>query len=182
MGKATQKQIDYAYAIADYLEIERPETTFEDCQLFISENIDRYKEKRKNIAHELINMGHPCYKEYVGTLGELAVSWVEENLHHVPGVYAFLGKRNKVLYIGKSIDLAGRIPMSFVERKGRAEIKRVMYYITPTKSDASVLEMLLITENKPKLNTDGLFKDKPQMYKSGIDIKRDFKEIPIRKG
>ena len=182
MGRATQKQIDYAYAIADYLEIERPDVTFEECQNFISENIEIYKKKRKDITHELIDIGHPYYKEYVETLGEITVSWVEENLHHVPGVYAFLGKRNKALYIGKSIDLAGRIPSSFTERRTKADIRRIMYYVTPTKSDASVLKMLLITENKPKLNTDGLFNDTPQMYQSGIDIKKDFKEIPLKKG
>ena len=181
MGKATEKQTSYAFAIADELGIERPETTFEECQIFISLHVDEYKAKRQNIVLDLMNTGHPMYKEFVDTFGMLRVSWIHENLHNTPGVYAFLGKRNKLLYIGKSKDLASRIPSSWVERKRKAEIAKVKYFVTPTEADASVLEMYLITDKKPLLNVDGNTKDRPKMFKCDIDIKRDFKEIPIEK-
>lgn len=181
MGKATEKQISYAFAIADELGIERPETTFEECQSFISRHVDEYKTQRHNLVLELMNIKHPAYRDFVETLGVLRVSWIVENLHDVPGVYAFLGKRNKLLYIGKSKDLASRIPSSWTERKGKAEIKKVMYFITPTEADASVLEMYLITDKKPLLNVDGNTKDRPKMFRCDVDIKRDFKEIPIEK-
>ncbi len=181
MGKATDKQLDYAYAIADYLGLKRPENTFEECYRFISVFSGTYKAKRRNIVGDFIESGHPKFDDYVNTFGTFAVSWIEENLHNVSGVYAFLGKRNKLLYIGKSKDLASRIPSSWTERRGQAEIKRVLYYPTPTQADASVLEMYLITDKKPLLNVDGNTKDRPKMFWCNIDIKKDFREIPIRK-
>lgn len=179
MGKATAKQIEYADIIADYLGLQKPSDTFEECQQFIKDNVDEYKRKRKTIVQDLIDEGHPRYKDYVDAMGEQTLLWVDTNLKGVAGCYAFLGARNKLLYIGKSLNLAERIPSSYTERKAKAEIKKILYYITPTQADASILEMMLITENKPLLNRDGNTKDKPKMYKSGVDIKRDFKEIPL---
>ena len=182
MGKATQKQLDYAYAIADYLDIPRPLDTFEECQDFISAYVEIYKMKRKAVVKELIEDNHPYYEAYARIFGSFTVSWVEENLHNVPGVYVFLGDEDAILYIGKSKDLASRIPSSWTERIRQAEIKRVLYYPTPTQADASVLEMYLITDRKPLLNVDGRTEDRPQMFTCDIDIINDFKEIPIGKG
>lgn len=181
MGKATQKQMDYAKAIAKELGIQEPKDSFEDCQLFISTHVYEYKNKRQNIVYDLVNSGHPMYQDFVNEFGEKSILWMEKNLKKVAGVYAFLGIRNKLLYIGKSKDLASRIPSSWAERKRQADIKKVLYFPTPTEADASVLEMFLITDKKPLLNVDGKTKDKPKMFNCCINIKKDFMEIPIKK-
>lgn len=185
MGKPTQKQRSYACVIAQTLKVPEPEETFEAHQEFISKYIAKYKAYRKNysVVQELIDTGHPAYADYVNLIGEKAALWIDQNLHKIPGVYVFLGAKNNILYIGKSLDLASRIPSSYSERAKIAKIKRIMYYETPTQADTGVLEMILIAENDPLLNKDGKTKDKPQMFHSGIDILKDFKEIPLgRKG
>ena len=129
----------------------------------------------------LIDTGHPAYERYINDIGERTSLWITQNLKHKPGVYVFLGYRNKILYIGKSLDLASRIPSSYTERAKKVKVKKIMYYITPTKADASVLEMLLIAENDPLLNKDGKTTDKPTLFKSGLTILKDFEEIPLGK-
>ena len=183
MGKPTQKQKSYAYVIAEALNLPKPEDTFEAHEVFLRTYANKYKAMRENysVVQELIDMGHPAYERYINDIGEKNAIWITENLRNKPGVYVFVGYRNKILYIGKSLDLATRIPSSYSERVEKVKIKKIMYYITPTQSDAGVLEMLLIAENKPLLNKDGKTNDKPQLFKSGLSILDDFEEIPLKK-
>lgn len=185
MGKPTPKQKSYASVIAETLNIPEPDDTFEAHEEFLSKNVSKYKALRKNysVVQELIDTGHPLYERYLNDLGEKSAIWITENLKHKSGIYLFVGYKNKILYIGKSLDLASRIPSSYLERVEKVKIKKIMYYLTPSQADTGVLEMLLIAENDPLLNKDGKTSDKPLMFHSGIDIMRDFKEIPLgRKG
>lgn len=174
-GEATEKQIEYAYAIADKLEIERPKTTYEECSNFIS----KYKERYKSLwCKDLItDLSKFNLKFYVNDFTEQERKWINDNLSDVAGVYAFVGEKNKILYIGKSLNLACRIPTSYEERAKQSKIKRVFCYATPTKADASILEMILITENKPVLNSDGNVDDYSLLFKSKLNILKDFKEV-----
>lgn len=183
MGKPTQKQSSYARVIAQALNLPEPDDTFEAHEDFLGKYVSKYKAMRENysVVQELIDTGHPAYERYINDIGERASLWITQNLKHKPGVYVFLGYRNKILYIGKSLDLASRIPSSYTERAKKVKVKKIMYYITPTKADASVLEMLLIAENDPLLNKDGKTTDKPTLFKSGLTILKDFEEIPLGK-
>lgn len=181
MGIATDKQILFAYSIAEKLNLEKPRRTFEDCFKFIKEHKDQYYDTvyKTPFVKSLYDNESGQYKDFKSDFNELAIKWIEDNLHKTYGLYCFLGNNDEILYIGKSIDLASRIPTSYCERKKQANIVKVMYYITPSKADASILEMLLITENKPFLNYDGITDDNSKLFKSNINIIKDFKNIPF---
>lgn len=183
MGKPTKKQKTYACVIAQTLNIPQPLDTFEAHEIFLKTYADKYKALRREypIVQELIDTGHPYYERYINDIGEKNAIWITENLKNKPGVYVFVGYKNKILYIGKSLDLASRIPSSYSERVEKVKIYRIMYYITPSMADAGILEMLIISENKPLLNKDGKTKDYPIMFKSNLDIFKDFEEIPLKR-
>lgn len=182
MGKPTQKQSLYARVIAQALNLPEPDDTFEAHEEFLGKYVSKYKAMRENysVVQELIDTGHPAYLKYINDVGEKASLWISQNLKDKPGVYVFIGYKKKILYVGKSLDLASRIPSSYSERVEKVKIHKIMYYITPTKADAGILEMLLISENKPLLNKDGKTSDVPIMFKSNLDIFKDFEEIPLR--
>lgn len=178
MGSATERQIEFAKVIAEKLNIQTPKNDFDECREFIS----KYKpifDKKNNFSEELKDTS--AFRDFINDFGTPGMKYLEEKLTKKPGVYVFIGIRKKVLYIGKSYDLSQRIPASYGERISKAKIKKIMYYITPTKADCNILEMALIAENKPSLNKDGISKDYPIMFKSNLIIERDFKEIPIIK-
>lgn len=83
-----------------------------------------------------------------------------EDLYLRPGVYSFWNKNNVCLYVGVSVDLSSRIITSFTERfKHYVNVVNLRYISTKTRSDASVLETILIAKLKPILNTTGKFDD-----------------------
>lgn len=72
------------------------------------------------------------------------------------GVYIFLNELKEPVYVGKSKDLAGRIPQSFTERNYPPYVK---YAETKTKSDMCLYEIYYITKYKPLLNTESNYDD-----------------------
>ena len=85
-----------------------------------------------------------------------------DSLPHAPGVYLFLGRDGRVLYVGKSKDLRSRVKSYFYgdERKKvddlLAEVSRVESVVTPGgELEALVLETRLIQRNEPKYNRRG---------------------------
>lgn len=174
---ATQKQINYARVIATELGLKEPKPIFEECYSFICDHVDEYrnnlvlKEKMKDVGSDI------KAELFADTYGETTIEWMQANLWKKAGVYAFLAEDGSLLYIGKSKDLGTRIISSYEERSRKATIGRVLYYITPTEADASILEMYLIAECDPLLNSDGKTDDKPQMFRADIDIERDFAEL-----
>lgn len=181
--KATERQIDFANAISDICEfgIEFDENSlFEEVNKFITEHKIDY---RKAIYRMSIESGEP----HTGTTGREyttegmspeALLFLYENLYKKSGVYAFVGKDNEIIYIGKSVDLSSRIPSSFRERRGYADIKRIMYFQDDNITNVNILEILLISENDPLLNGDCKTDCKPTMFHSNLDIIKDFSEIP----
>lgn len=171
----SESQINYAYAIADVLGLDKPIGDSYVFWEFINTNKPKYtaffekQRKEKTIEHFLryrpVEIPLRNFKKQI------------ENLYKQTGVYAFLGKDNELLYIGKSIDLSSRIPTSLNERRKVAFINAVLYYPTETEADTNILEIMLIAENKPILNGESNSKDYPVMYHSNIDIIKDFKRL-----
>lgn len=178
--KASIRQIDYANAIscACYGSKKFDENSlYGDVSDFISQNKDAYAHIlwRKSIVEKGSEEVVECSKDFTTE----TMLFLCDNLYKVPGVYAFIGEDNTILYIGKSVDLSQRITSSYRERKNSAKIERVMFYAVNNISDVNVLEILLIAENNPVLNEDCKTTDTPEMFCSGIDILQDFQEIPL---
>lgn len=179
MGKATKRQIEYCNEIAKTLNIPNPKPNFDDCFNFISQNKELYKIKKfgtKISSFRETGYKYPdnCIQDFYDKFGKDKILFFEKNLYKKAGCYAFADDNNQIIYIGKSINLAERIIKSYTERIRQKDIRDIYYYITPSKADASILEMVLITENKPVLNGDGITDDYSQMFKSNIDILKDF--------
>ena len=95
----------------------------------------------------------------------------------VPGCYAFIDENRKLLYIGKSENLAKRIPSSYKERRDIVNIKMILAYKTKTETEAQYLEAMLIAENKPLLNIAGADNDVAESC--GVDVLRDFHIVHV---
>lgn len=173
---ASIRQIDYANAISNFCNIGisfDENSTYIEVADFISQNKDEYMRMR---WRESI-----C--EYEKTENSIDVPkesmlFICDNLFKKHGLYAFIGKDDVVLYIGKSIDLSSRIPTSYKERKEYAKINKIMYYVDENMANVNIMEILLIAEYSPVLNTESKTEDVPTKFHSGIDILNDFKEVP----
>ena len=71
-------------------------------------------------------------------------------LHNCYGVYFIYNDKNQLLYIGKSKNLANRIPESTRERNGA----KFAYILTVQPADIHILEPYLILKYKPIENTE----------------------------
>lgn len=88
-----------------------------------------------------------------------------ENSPHSPGIYKMYDADNNLLYVGKAKDLSNRLKqytdiqkLELHKQIMRGLVTRVEWEITPTESDALLLEQHLIKTEKPKYNimlTDG---------------------------
>lgn len=86
----------------------------------------------------------------------------------VAGVYIFW-KDDKIMYVGKSIDLSQRILSSFDEKR-KSGINYCSIINCPIVADAHILEVVLITELKPPLNKDCMCDDTSETFFSDLDI------------
>ncbi|MCB0503560.1 MAG: excinuclease ABC subunit C, partial [Bacteroidetes bacterium] len=88
---------------------------------------------------------------------------VEEQIKkipHVPGVYRYYDKSDKILYIGKAKDLRKRVASYFVESRNKSarlrllvkKIQKIEFTVVPNEKDAFLLENALIKEHQPKYN------------------------------
>ena len=94
----------------------------------------------------------------------MAVNLEGIDLPALPGVYLFKTKEGRVLYVGKATRLADRIRSYFASTPDRAMIPELVSraddvecIVTPSPSEALVLERQLIREHKPRFNS--LLKD-----------------------
>lgn len=76
-----------------------------------------------------------------------------------PGVYTFLDKNNRSLYIGKATNLKSRVG-SYFQKAHDSKIEMMLadavdihYQLTPSAIEALILESNLIKKYKPKYNT-----------------------------
>ncbi|MCD7724310.1 MAG: hypothetical protein LUI12_01935 [Clostridiales bacterium] len=173
---ASVRQIDYANAISNACGLNiffGSKSKYKETADFISRHKGEYIQKkwRESIC-EYDNA------EKSIEIPTESMLFICDNLFGKHGLYAFIGKDNVVLYIGKSIDLSSRIPKSYRERKDYAKINKVMYYVDDNMANVNIMEILLIAEYNPILNTESKTEDIPTKFYSGIDILNDFKEIP----
>lgn len=88
---------------------------------------------------------------------------VEEQIKkipHVPGVYRYYDKSDKILYIGKAKDLRKRVASYFVESRNKSarlrllvkKIQKIEFTVVPNEKDAFLLENALIKEHQPRYN------------------------------
>lgn len=77
-----------------------------------------------------------------------------------PGIYKYLNKAGKLIYVGKAKNLRKRVKSYFTKQKGHSlktrklisEIEQIEVVITPSEFDALLLENNLIKVNQPKYN------------------------------
>ena len=92
-----------------------------------------------------------------------------EKLHRKSGIY-FLWSGKELVYIGKSINLGDRILSSAKERNGGdILITHISYKVIENKADVHILEPLLITKYKPKLNTEFYTEDTSELFDTKIN-------------
>jgi hypothetical protein len=117
-----------------------------------------------------------------GGNGRVAVAFLECELYKKPGLYAFKSIDGEILYIGKSTNLAKRIPQSYGERYSDIECEGIyvddILYYEESEENIGVLEMYLISKYKPLFNKDGKT-DRSTDLRYDLDILRDFKPIPF---
>ncbi len=81
-------------------------------------------------------------------------------LPHQPGVYKYFDVDDRIIYVGKAVDLRNRVASYFNSpaqhnaktRRLVANIRRLEFQITDTESDAFLLENNLIKQHQPKYN------------------------------
>ncbi len=81
-------------------------------------------------------------------------------LPHSPGVYQYLDKEGKIIYVGKAKDLRKRVSSYFVEGKNHSskvqvlvkQICDIRHIVVDTESDALLLENSLIKTHQPRYN------------------------------
>lgn len=148
---ATIAQIEYATVIAEELGIDLPEENTKKAYIdFISNNVDEYK----SCVVPLIrweNNWNSLNKHY--EFCEDTFQYLR-TLHNHAGVYYFFDNY-ELVYVGKSKSLGERVMTSLLERANRfTNIDSIAIYETETMADAHILEPILITTYKPKLNRE----------------------------
>lgn len=178
---ASVRQIDYANAISDLCKIGEKfdeNSSYEEVNDFITKYKDNYEQIvwRNTIEFETSKSSGKYDNEDISSD---TILFICNNLYKKHGCYAFVGENDEILYVGKSVDLSSRIVSSYSQRKREANIKKIMYRIEKSMADANVLEILLICENKPLLNTESNTSETLLRYSSGIDILKDFEVLPF---
>ena len=82
------------------------------------------------------------------------------NLPGNPGIYRFLDKEGKLIYVGKAKDLKKRVASYFSKQAGQnrktlklvSEIRKIEFTLTPSEYDALLLENTFIKQYQPKYN------------------------------
>jgi excinuclease ABC subunit C len=90
----------------------------------------------------------------------LSVEKIISNLPKSPGVYQFLNKEGKIIYIGKAKDLRNRVSSYFNKNKYDSfktktlaqQVFEIKHIVVTTESDALLLENNLIKKHLPKYN------------------------------
>ena len=81
-------------------------------------------------------------------------------LPHTPGVYQFVDKNEKIIYVGKAKDLKRRVSSYFVESKEHSakvkvlvrQVVDIRHIVVDTEQDALLLENSLIKSLQPRYN------------------------------
>ncbi|MGB5509406.1 excinuclease ABC subunit UvrC [Robiginitalea sp.] len=92
-------------------------------------------------------------------MDELGLDIQLKTLPESPGVYQFFDAEEKILYVGKAINLKKRVSSYFTKthQNGKTrvmvrKIRSLRHIVVPTESDALLLENNLIKEHQPRYN------------------------------
>ena len=112
---------------------------------------------------------------------------IEEQLKMLPdkpGVYIMHDVDDKIIYVGKAVNLKNRVRSYFRKTDKTERIKRMVslidhfeYIVVDNEAEALILECNLIKKNRPKFNV--LLKDDKTYPYIKIDIKSDYPNVTI---
>ena len=112
---------------------------------------------------------------------------IEEQLKMLPnkpGVYIMHDIDDKIIYVGKAVNLKNRVRSYFRKTEKTERIKRMVslidhfeYIVVDNEAEALILECNLIKKNRPKFNV--LLKDDKTYPYIKIDIKSDYPNVII---
>ena len=112
---------------------------------------------------------------------------IEEQLKMLPdkpGVYIMHDVDDKIIYVGKAVNLKRRVKSYFRKTDKAERIKRMVslidhfeYIVVDNEAEALILECNLIKKNRPKFNV--LLKDDKTYPYIKIDIKSDYPNVTI---
>ena len=112
---------------------------------------------------------------------------IEEQLKMLPdkpGVYIMHDIDDRIIYVGKAINLKNRVRSYFRKNDKTERIKRMVslidhfeYIVVDNEAEALILECNLIKKNRPKFNV--LLKDDKTYPYIKIDIKSDYPNVII---
>lgn len=156
MKKATEPMIEYAKVIASFLNISEPNyNNMTETNKFLALNVPVYKSevKKKETSPIDLMITSKAVRDLnlqVSKTCEMLLNGLKDK----HGIY-FLFCEERLIYIGKSVNLSNRIPGSVRERTTKnCIIDSFAYLETKTKSDMHVLEIILISQLKPICNSD----------------------------
>ena len=112
---------------------------------------------------------------------------IEEQLKMLPdkpGVYIMRDIEDKIIYVGKAVNLKNRVRSYFRKTDKTERIKRMVslidhfeYIVVDNEAEALILECNLIKKNRPKFNV--LLKDDKTYPYIKIDVKSDYPNVVI---
>ena len=107
-----------------------------------------------------------------------------KKLPNKPGCYIMHDKNDKIIYVGKAINLKRRVTSYFRKTKKTQRIQNMVklidhfeYIVVENEAEALILECNLIKKNMPKFNV--LLKDDKTYPYIKINIKADFPDLYI---
>jgi len=112
---------------------------------------------------------------------------IEEQLKMLPdkpGVYIMKDIEDKIIYVGKAVNLKNRVRSYFRKTEKTERIKRMVslidhfeYIVVDNEAEALILECNLIKKNRPRFNV--LLKDDKTYPYIKIDVKSDYPNVII---
>ena len=112
---------------------------------------------------------------------------IEEELKKMPkkpGVYLMKDKDDKIIYVGKAINLKNRVSSYFRKTDKTNRILKMVslidhfeYIVVDNEAEALILECNLIKKNRPKFNV--LLKDYKTYPYIKVDVKSEFPNVAI---
>lgn len=164
---ATDKMIKYAQGIAECLNLDEPNyESYQETYKFINSNKEKYLEKLSTIFNNSsIESVVDSLRKQNKKLSSTFLHYIQSDcLKDVHGIYIFYCD-DEIAYIGKSRNLKNRLFESYNERRKQANINKFKILITPTYSDAHIIEPILICFYKPFLNSEFKCNDYPKFIK-----------------
>ena len=102
--------------------------------------------------------------------------YLADALPHAPGVYVFRDAKDRVLYVGKSVDLRTRVRTYFTASEVRTRMaemvacaERVDPIVCATALEAEVRELRLIAEHRPRYNRRSRYPDRSVWIKLTVE-------------